>query len=332
MTPDAPAPTSAARLAKLASDRSPGKATRDAYGDTLVSLGAQDERIVALDADLASSTRSGKFGKAYPDRFFNFGICEANMVGAAAGLASAGKIPFASSFASFLMCKSFDQLRMAVANPRLNAKFVGSHGGISIGEDGASQMSVEDLALACTLAGFAVVCPADEVAAASLTRHLVAHVGPVYMRTGRPKAPRIYDASEDFPIGGSKRVREGSDVTLVASGLLVDACLAAAERLSTSGVQARVVDAYSIKPIDEAEIAAAARETQGIVVCEEHMVMGGLGGRVAETVARHHPARIEFVGMNDAYAESGTPESLFEKYGFTAEAIASRAAAFVKTL
>jgi transketolase len=323
----APAKPGAGALARLVppAERKPSMATRDAYGKALAEIGRENPAVVVLDADLSKSTKSVFFAKEFPDRFFNFGISEADMVGAAAGLASAGKVPFASSFASFLLCKGFDQLRMAVANPGLNAKFVGSHGGISIGEDGASQMSVEDLALACSLPGFTVLCPADEVAARSLTRRAASHVGPVYLRTGRPKAVRLYDAAEDFPFGGSKRLREGRDVTIAACGMLVAEALRAADLLAAKGIETRVLDLYSVKPLDESEVAAAARETRGVVVAEEHLTTGGLGGRVAETLARLRPAPVEFVGLHDTYAESGTVEGLFEKYRLTAPHVAAAA-------
>src|SRR3990170_3719036 len=204
-----------------------GMATRDAYGKVLVELGRENSAIVALDADLSKSTKSVMFAKEFKDRFFNMGIAEANMVSTAAGLASSGKIPFASSFASFLICKAFDQLRMSVAYPNLNVKIVGSHGGISIGEDGASQMAVEDVALATALPGFTVVVPADEVEARAAVRAMAEHVGPVYMRVGRPKAPIVYEQGCDFALGKAIKLREGRDVALIANGLLVALALEA---------------------------------------------------------------------------------------------------------
>lgn len=302
-----------------------GKATRDAYGEELVALGAERDDIVVLDADLACSTKSQKFGDRYPERFFNLGIQEANMVGVAAGLASSGKVPFASSFASFLMCKSYDQARMGIANPNLNVKLVGSHGGISLGEDGASQMSIEDIALAVSLPHFTVVVPADEVACRALTRVIAEHVGPCYMRTGRPKAPMVHSQVTEFHRGGSVTVRDGSDVTLMGYGLMVAECVRAADALAAKGVSARVIDLYSIKPLDEEAIAAAARETGAIVCAEEHQVRGGVGSLVAQAVAAHHPVPMGFVGMEDTYAESGTPEQLHEKYGLTAAHIVAEA-------
>ncbi|MFQ5508389.1 MAG: transketolase family protein [Leptospirillia bacterium] len=304
-----------------------GKATRDAYGEALVSLGEERDDIVVLDADLACSTKSQMFGNKFPERFLNMGIQEANMVGVAAGLASSGKVPFASSFASFLICKSYDQARMGIANPNLNVKLVGSHGGISLGEDGASQMSIEDLALAVSLPHFVVLFPADEVATRALTRRMADHVGPCFMRTCRPKTPIVYDEGASFSIGGSATVREGSDITLVACGAMVWDSLVAAETLADRGISARVIDVYSIKPLDEAAIAAAARETGAIVVAEEHQVRGGVGSLVAQAAARHHPVPMGFVGVEDTYAESGQPAELHEKYGLTAAHIVQEAEA-----
>jgi len=303
-----------------------GKATRDAYGEALRDLGRDHPEIVVLDADLAKSTKSFTFGAEFPERFFNVGIQEANMVGMAGGLAHAGKVPFIHSFASFVILKGFDQLRMAVAYPHLNVKVVGSHGGISLGEDGASQQAIEDVALACGLPGFVVCVPSDEHQMRAAVRAAFEHHGPVYIRSGRPKAPLVYDATPtDFAFGKGKRLREGTDVTLMANGLMVAACLVAAERLAADGVQARVVDMATVKPLDEDEVRAAAAETGGIVVAEEHLVTGGLGAMVAQAVCRLHPAPVAFVGLEDTYAESGAPAALLRKYGLTADAVLAAA-------
>ncbi len=298
-----------------------GMATRDAYGQALSELGKADFRVVAVDADLSKSTKSGAFAKSFPDRFYNCGIAEANMVSVAAGLASCGKIPFASTFASFLLCKAFDQLRMSIANPGLNVKVIGSHGGISLGEDGASQMSVEDLALACALPKFTVISPADEYATRSLVRLAGEHVGPVYIRTGRPKAPLIYNASDDFQLGVAKQLVRGSDVTIIANGLLVWEAMEASDLCQREGISAAVMDIHTLKPIDESAIISAARETGAIVTAEEHLLSGGLGSRVAHVASRHAAVPIASIGIEDTYAESGTPEELFEKYGLTARHI-----------
>jgi transketolase len=299
-----------------------GKATRDAYGEALKELGGAHEEIVVLDADLAKSTKSASFGDAYPARFFNVGIQEANMVGMAGGLASAGKVPFISSFAAFVILKGFDQLRMAVAYPHLNVKVIGSHGGISIGEDGASQQSVEDIALACSLPGFVVCIPSDEHQMRAAVKAAFRHKGPVYIRSGRPKAPLIYNAEPaNFEFGRAMRLRDGSDATIIANGLLTGAALVAHEQLSKEGIHVRVVDMPTVKPLDEEEVRLAAQETGGIVAAEEHLVHGGLGARIAQTVARLHPAPMEFVGIADTYAESGDPEELMKKYGLTSEEV-----------
>ena len=299
-----------------------GKATRDAYGEALRELGAKHDDIVVLDADLAKSTKSAYFGEEFPDRFFNVGIQEANMVGMAGGLASCGKVPFISSFACFVILKGFDQLRMAVAYPKLNVKVVGSHGGISPGEDGASQQSIEDVALACSLPGFVVCVPSDEYQTRAAVEAAYRHKGPVYIRTGRPKAPVIYDGvPQDFEFGRATVVREGTDATIVANGLMVGAAVVAHEKLRRDGISVRVLDMATVKPLDEDAIRRAAEETGAIVTAEEHLIHGGLGARVAQVVCRTHPVPMEFVGLNDTYAESGDPGALLRKYGLTADDI-----------
>lgn len=300
-----------------------GRATRDAYGEALRDLGAEHPEIVVLDADLAKSTRSWTFGKDFPDRFFNVGIQEANMVGMAGGLASAGKVPFISSFACFVVLKGFDQLRMAVAYPHLNVKVAGSHGGISVGEDGASQQSVEDVALACSLPGFTVVVPSDERQAKAVVRAAFEHAGPVYMRFSREKSPIIYDdVPADFVLGRAVRLREGTDATIVANGIMVGAALVAHARLKEEGISVRVVDMPTVKPLDTDEVRRASEETGAIVTAEEHLVHGALGAQVAQAAARHRPVPMEFVGLDDTYAESGSAEDLLRKYGLTGDDIA----------
>ncbi|MBR9989374.1 MAG: transketolase family protein [Gemmatimonadetes bacterium] len=294
-----------------------GKATRDAYGEALRDLGRDHEEIVVLDADLAKSTKSATFGEAFPDRFFNVGIQEANLVGMAGGMASSGKVPFISSFAAFVILKGFDQLRMAVSYPKLNVKVIGSHGGISIGEDGASQQSVEDVALACALPDFVVCVPSDEHQMRAVVKAAFEHHGPVYIRSGRPKAPLVYDTTPEFAFGKAATLRDGSDLTIIANGLLVAAALIAAERLAEDGIEARVVDMACVKPLDEDAVRSAAEDTGAIVVAEEHLLHGGLGARVAQAVATSHPVPMEFVGLDDTYAESGDPAGLMEKYGLT---------------
>jgi len=307
-----------------------GVATREAYGQALVELGRKNPNVVALDADLAKSTFSAKFQKEFPDRFYTCGIAEANMVGIASGLALAGKLPFASSFAVFLCDKGYDQLRMCVAYPGVNAKFVGSHGGISIGEDGPSQQAVEDYALMSALAGFVVLNPSDEFCARALVHRMAEHNGPVYMRTGRPKAPIIYGAADSFEIGKANQHGNGRDVAIVACGLEVGYALQAQAQLAEEGIQARVLDMHTIKPVDEAAIAQAAKECGAIVTAEEHLLDGGLGSQVARAVAKSYPVPMEFVGIQNTYAESATPDQLMEKYGLTAPFIADAVRSVLK--
>ena len=299
-----------------------GLATRDAYGQTLLELGRRNPKIVVLDADLSQSTRTSLFAKEFPDRFFNVGISEANMVGMAGGLAASGKIPFISSFACFMTCKAYDQFRMAVAYPHLNVKVVASHGGISVGEDGVSQQSIEDVALMTSLPGFTVIVPADEHATRALVAQASQTSGPVYIRTGRPKAPILHEATTPFSMGQGVLLRQGKDATVIANGLLVFEALSAAEELEPSGVSVAVVDMHTVKPLDEALILSQAEATGAIVTAEEHQIWGGLGSAVARAVARQKPIPMEFVAIADTYAESGKPEELFAKYGLTSSHIA----------
>ncbi|MBI4611626.1 MAG: transketolase family protein [Candidatus Rokubacteria bacterium] len=295
-----------------------GLATREAYGRTLAELGEENPRIVVLDADLSKSTYTALFGKKFKDRFFDVGIAEANLCSIAAGLAAGGLIPFASSFASFLLCKGYEQLRICCAYMEFNVNFVGSHGGISLGEDGPSQMSIEDITLACCLPGFTVAVPADEVATAALVRAAAEHYGPVYLRVGRPRALRIYAPGERFSFGRAKTLSDGDDVTVIANGLMVAVACQAAELAERKGIHARVIDCHTAKPLDEATVGLAAEETGAIVVAEEHLARPGLGSLVAQAAARRRPVPMEFVGLPDAFAESGSAEELFRAYGLTA--------------
>jgi transketolase len=294
-----------------------GKATRDAYGETLLEIAKTHPEVVVLDADLSKATKSSIFADKHPERFINVGIQEANLVGVAAGLASCGKIPFISSFASFLTSKGFDQFRMGVAFSDLNVKVVGSHGGISVGEDGASQMAIEDIALMTSLPGFVVIVPSDEVCTRALTLETVKYVGPVYIRTGRPKAPIVYKAGTDFKIGKGVRLREGKDLTIIANGLEVFEALEAAERLADEGISASVIDMHTVKPLDTELILEEAKRTGHILVAEEHQIWGGLGSAVATFLAKKHPCKMGFVAIQDTFAESGKAEELLEKYGLT---------------
>jgi len=301
-----------------------GAATREAFGRAVVELGRENKDIVVCDADLAKSTMTVYFQKEFPERFFSCGIAEANMTAIGAGLAYAGKIPFIASFSAFAMNKGFEQLRSCAAYPHVNLKVVGTHSGISIGEDGPSQMSVEEIGLACSLPGFVVLAPADEVSTKALVRAAAAHLGPVFIRTGRPKCPIVYSGAHQFEIGKAIELVDGSDVTIIAGGLLVAQSLLAAETLEGEGISARVIDMHTVKPLDRQAIERAAAETGAIVVAEEHLVDGGLGVRVAQVVAQTRPCPMEFVGLQ-TYAESGTPDELMEKYGLVARDVAAAA-------
>ncbi len=306
-------------------ERKLGMATRDAYGKTLVELGKKNPDVVVLDADLSKSTKTEFFFKAFPDRFFNVGIAEANLVGLATGLAACGKIPFISSFACFLVCKGFEQLRMGVAFPEMNVKVVTSHGGISVGEDGASQQAIEDFSLMLSLPKFVVMNPADEVSAKALVEKAAEHIGPVYIRTGRPKAPIVYPETAKFEIGKGVLLREGKDVVIFSTGILVFEALVASDLLAGKGISASVVDIHTLKPLDRELVCAQAAKTGAVVTCEEHQIHGGLGSEIARVLGQEAPTPIEYVAVQDTYAESGSPDELLEKYGLTASYIAMAA-------
>ncbi len=291
-----------------------GPPTRNAFGEALRDEGAENPNIVVIDGDVNNSTRTQYFAEKFPDRFFNLGIAESNMIGVASGFAASGKLPLAASFAVFLIDNAYDQIRMGVAFPNMNVKLVGSHSGISIGEDGPSQMAIEDLALTTALPNFTVLVPADAPATKALTRAMFAHVGPVYMRTGRPNVPIIYSDGQEFEIGKAIQLRDGKDVTIIACGIMVAEALVAHEQLKKEGIQARVLDMHTVKPLDEETIRRAARETGAIVTAEEHLLEGGLGAGVSRVVSQDQPVPMGFVGVRDTYAESGTAEQLLEKY------------------
>jgi transketolase len=312
----------------LASERirqlTPGAATREAYGSALIALGAEDPRIVVLDADLSKSTMTGRFGEQYPDRFFNVGVCEQNLIGVAAGLASCGKIPFASSFAVFAPGRCFDQLRIVVAQPKANVKLVASHAGLTTGADGKSAQALEDVALMRALHGFVVIVPADEVCTEWAVRAAAAHQGPVYIRVGRAKTPRIYGEGDAFQIGRANRVVDGRDVTIIANGVMVAAAVEAAEALDADGIEARVLDLHTVAPLDREAVEQAAAETGALVVAEEHFLAGGTGEAVARVVAETVPVPIEFVAARD-YGISGEPAELLAHYHLTAGDVADAA-------
>jgi len=297
-----------------------GPATREAFGEALAELGS-DERIVVVDGDVNNSTFTNHFAERYPERFFNAGIAESNMVGIAAGLAASGKIPIAASFSIFLMANGYDQIRMSVAFPNQNVKLVGSHAGISIGEDGPSQMAIEDVALACALPGVTVIVPADGPSAAAATKAMIEREGPTFLRCGRPKVPVLYEGEFDFQIGKANQLREGDDVAIIANGIMVAMALDAAVALAEQGVHARVIDMHTVKPIDAEAVEKAANETRAIVVAEEHMAHGGLGSIVSMVVGERAPTRMAFVDVGDTYATSGKPDELLVQYGLTPDAI-----------
>jgi transketolase len=294
--------------------------TREAYGRFLVELGKENSDIVVLDADLSRSTMTKYFAQAFPERFIECGLAEQNMIGIAAGLAASGKIPFVSTFAVFAACRCFDQVRVSVAQPRLNVKIVATHGGITVGEDGASHHAIEDLALYCALPSFTVIVPADAIETIKAVAVAAATEGPFYIRLGRPKFPAIYTDDYRFEIGKAVTLREGQDATIIACGLMVSKALEAAANLAAQGIKCRVLNMSTLKPLDEASILKASAETRGIVVAEEHLLDGGLGSRVAQVVAREKPVPIEFIGLK-IYAKSGKPEELLQKHGLTASAI-----------
>jgi transketolase len=290
---------------------------REAYGKTLVELGKENRDIVALDADLCPSTMTRLFASEFPERTFDCGIAEQNMASIAAGLAASGKIPFASTFAVFAPGRCFDQIRMSIAQPRLNVKLVTTHSGITVGEDGASHQSLEDLALACSLPGFTIIAPADAIETTQAVRTAAATYGPFYIRLCRPKLPVLHDENYRFELGKAEVMRQGTQATIIAIGTRVATALEAAEKLEHEGVDCRVLNMSTLKPVDEASIIKAAIDTGAIVTVEEHMEHGGLGSIVARVLTLNHPAPLEFVAIKDTYAESGPPADLLEKYGLT---------------
>jgi len=292
--------------------------TRETYGKTLVELGRQNKDIVVLDGDLSPSTMTSFFAREFPDRFFDCGLEEQNMVGIAAGLAASGKNVFVSSFAIFASCRCFDQLRLCLSQPELNVKIVATHGGITVGEDGTSHQAIEDLALYCALPGFTVVVPADAIEAAEAIRVAASDHGPFYIRLSRPKTAIVYPEGYHFTLGKAVTVRQGTDATVIAMGIMVAKALEAADILARQGIDCRVINMHTLKPLDEAAVVKAASETGAIIVAEEHLAQGGLGSRVAQTAAREKPVPMEFVNLGDRYALSGKADELLQRYGLTA--------------
>ena len=306
-------------------------ATRDSYGEELVKLGAEHEDIVVLDADLAEATRSGEFQKVYPDRFIDCGIAEENMMGVAAGLAAAGKVPFASSFAMFAVGRAYEQIRNSIGYPHLNVKIGASHAGISVGEDGATHQCIEDIALMRMIPGMVVINPSDYIEARAAVRAAYEYEGPVYMRFGRLAVPILNDRPDyKFELGKGVVLREGKDLTIFATGLPVYNCLEAAERLAAEdGIDAQVINIHTIKPIDEELIVAAAEKTGKIVTVEEHSVIGGLGSAVCDVLSEKAPTRVMKIGINDTFGESGPALELLKKYGLDTDGIYEKIKTFI---
>jgi len=304
------------------------KATRESYGAALVEYGA-DERIVVLDADLSKSTKTEMFKKAYPERFFNAGIAEGNMMCVAAGLAAAGKIAFASSFAMFAAGRAFEQIRNSIAYPNLNVKIGATHAGISVGEDGGSHQCLEDIALMRSLPNMVIINPADDIEARLAVKAAIDHDGPVYMRFGRLAVEDVNGDDYKFEIGKGVQLKDGTDVTIVATGLMVEYAMKASEMLKAEGISARVVNIHTIKPIDEEILIKASKETGAIVTCEEHSIYGGLGSAVCEVISANAPCPVKIIGT-DSFGRSGKPAQLFEMYGLTAENICAKAKEAIK--
>ncbi|MCL4441309.1 MAG: transketolase family protein [Firmicutes bacterium] len=300
-------------------------ATRDAYGQELVRLGADNKDVVVLDADLSKSTKTHDFMKTYPDRFFNMGIAEGNMMVTAAGLAAVGKIPFASTFAVFATGRAYEQIRNSICYPRLNVKIAATHAGVTVGEDGGSHQSIEDIAIMRALPGMTVFVPADAVETAAAIRAAAEIKGPVYIRLGRSGVPVLHGEDFKFTPGEAVTLREGTNVALIATGIMVSAALEAAETLAAEGISAMVLDVHTIKPLDIFAIVEAARKCGAVVTAEEHSIIGGLGSAVAETLSEHQPVPLQRIGVRDTFGESGKPAELLQHFGLTAANIAEAA-------
>ena len=305
-------------------------ATRDSYGAALVELGAKCDNLVVLDADLAGATKTGTFQKAYPNRHYDFGIAEANMICAAAGMSTAGLVPFASSFAMFAAGRAFEQVRNSIGYPHLNVKIGATHGGISVGEDGASHQCCEDFALMRSIPGMTVICPADDVEAKAAVKAAYEMEGPVYLRFGRLAVPVFHDEGYKFEIGKGEVVKEGTDVAIIANGLLVYEAIKAAEELSAAGINAMVINMATIKPLDEELVLKAAKTCGRVITCEEHSVIGGLGEAVCSLLSEKLPTPVRRIGVNDEFGHSGPAVDLLKQFGLSAEHIVEVAKDFCK--
>jgi transketolase len=297
------------------------KPLRDIFGEALLDVCEGNSRVVVLDGDLGNSTKADLVRKAFPRRFFNIGIAESNLTCIGAGLAACGFIPFIVSFSSFLLCNAYDQIRLAIALSNINAKIVGSHGGITLGKDGPTQMGIEDFALVGGMPTFVMLVPCDPVSMRWAVRAAAVHVGPVFLRSSRMAMPFIYPEDTSFEIGKANTVRDGDDLTIIGCGIMVAMALDAAAELSEKGIEARVIDMHSLRPMDKESIAKAAGETGAIVTAEEHLLTGGMGSNIARIVAENHPVPMRFVGLADTYVESAAPDDLLVKYHLTASDI-----------
>lgn len=305
-------------------------ATRDAYGKALVKLGDLREDIVVLDADLSKSTKTSEFAKTFPTRFFNMGIAEQNLIGTACGMATAGKIPFASTFAMFATGRGFEIIRNSVCYPNLNVKICATHAGISVGEDGASHQSVEDIAIMRAVPNMTVLVPCDAVETEKMIFEIVNHKGPVYVRLGRSAVPQVFGEDYDFELGKGVILREGADATIIACGIMVNEAINASKLLKEEGISVRVVNMSTIKPIDEELIIESAKKTGAIVTVEEHNIIGGLGSAVSEVVSENYPVLVKKIGINDVFGQSGKPKQLMEEYGLTVENIINKVKEAIK--
>ena len=305
-------------------------ATRDSYGNALKELGAKYENLVVLDADLAGATKTGTFQKAFPDRFFDCGIAEADMICAAAGMSTTGLVPFASSFAMFAAGRAFEQVRNSIGYPHLNVKIGATHGGISVGEDGASHQCCEDFALMRSIPGMTVICPADDVEAKAAVEAAYKMEGPVYLRFGRLAVPVFHSEDYKFEIGKGEVVRDGKDVAIIANGLLTYEAIVAAEELAKDGIDAMVINMATIKPLDEALVIAAAKKCGKVITCEEHSVIGGLGEAVASCLAEKCPTLVRRIGVNDEFGHSGPAVDLLKQFGLSSENIVATAKTLCK--
>ncbi|WP_042331722.1 transketolase family protein [Desulfosporosinus orientis] len=297
------------------------QATREAYGKALLTLGAENPNVVVLDADLSKSTKTADFGKKYPERFFNMGIAESNLIGTAAGLAAAGKIPFASTFAIFAVGRAFEQIRNSVAYPKLNVKIAATHAGITVGEDGGSHQAVEDVAIMRAVPNMTVLVPADGEETRQAILAAAKYYGPVYIRMGRLDVPLLFGEDYHFEIGKANVLKEGTDAAIMANGVMVSLALEAAADLAEQGISVSVVNVASVKPLDEETIVQVAQKSKAVVTAEEHNIIGGLGSAVAELLAEKQPTPMVRVGIKDTFGESGKPAELLEKYGLTKESI-----------